>query len=690
MTEGNPRTDLEMADIRWSEGRPVSNRFDDIYYSSDDGLRESHHVFVAGNHLEERWHQLTPGQVFRIVETGFGSGLNFLCAASLWLAVAPPGARLEFVSLEKYPLSAQTMARALDHWPELGTIAAELLSQYPPLVAGVHRLWLYTDRICLTLVFDDAARGLSELLASDHPAYRQLGNPVADAWFLDGFAPAKNPELWSPELFRLMACFSGPQTTLATFTVARVVREGLIEAGFSLDKKLGFGRKRDMLAGRFGAGSPPLPPQDYVSPPVLRNGTSAPSWQLRLNPDCNSGTVVIIGAGIAGCATAAALRRRGRRAILVDRHGLVGQEASGNPQGILYPRLSSEDSPLALFTRHALCHALNLYPPYWASGGDGQQCGVLAVPEAPGDGEKFARLGERFRDADNLVQAVTGATIRALAGVELAAESGLFFPRLGWVSPPAVCRWLVADTPLLAAEIAALHREGDQWLLIDGNGQLVIRAPTVVIAASHGAANFPQTNTLPLRQIRGQITAVPATSASAALRTVICGAGYLAPSCGGLHTLGASYGVDDSDTGLREADHLSNLATLGATDASLPELVASAGLKPGALAGRAAVRCTTPDYLPLVGPVADQEAMAARFADLTRNARADIPLAGSYVPGMWLNCGLGSRGLTYGPMAAELLASQLCGDFPPLPRPLVLALHPARYIIRRLKRNQPG
>jgi len=706
-----PQPQLQTADIEWSDGLPLSRRFGDLYYSRDDGLLESRHVFIDGNDLPQRWQSLPDGENFTIFETGFGTGLNFLAAAALWLDMAPRQSRLNFVSVEKYPLSCTEIATALSLWPELNAEATALLHQYPPPVQGFHQLWFFDNRVKLTLIFDDAIAGFESLLTSSHPVFSHVGNPVADAWFLDGFAPSKNPDLWSDALFQLMAtfCHKKPShetfghkklshekldhknTTFATFTVARLVRDGLARAGFTLEKRPGFGRKRDMLCGHFNG----LPAKednshpDWVEPKVLRNSRHEATWHLHLQPKEQRQQAIVIGAGIAGCTTAAALKNRGWQVSLMDRHPQPGQEASGNPQGILYPKLSTEDSALALFGRHALCHALHFYEDYWQSGNPGERCGVLVLPENDNETRRFADIDKRFANAPELVRPVAGNELSELAGVSLSADKGLFFPALGWVQPPAVCAWLSANIPFRQGTVTRLERDENNaiWHLFDSNDKLLASAPVIIVASSYSATRLEQCAHLPLRQIRGQISALPATSASAALRTVICGAGYMAPAQSGVHTLGATYDMDESNTQVRSRDHQRNLETLAKTDGALPVLWSRANLTAANLHGRAGIRCTTPDYLPVAGPAPDVDGFTARFAAYGRNGKADIPLPGCYLPGLWLNCGHGSRGLTYAPMVAELLATQISGDIPPLPRELTVALNPARFIIRSLKRH---
>ena len=396
----------------------------------------------------------------------------------------------------------------------------------------------------------------------------------------------------------------------------------------------------------------------------------------------------MVGGGIAGCASAAALVRRGWDVTLVERHDQLAAEASGNPQGILYPKLSVEDSTLSLFAREALCHALGLYRSLWAQPGHGDPCGVLVVPEAPGDSTRMATIAARFRNAPELVRGLSGDELTAVAGVPLAAPEGLYFPNLGWVVPPRICATLARGVTRIQGEVAdlAFDPQRQSWQLTDGSGSTIASAPVVILACAHGLTRFPQTCHLPLRQIRGQITAFAANERSRGLKTVICGAGYLAPANDGLHTLGATYDLDDPDTRLRPGDHRRNLATLAATDPALSDLFTDP--HPG---GRAALRCTTPDYLPVAGPAPRVAELVEAYAQLGRDARLDIPVAGPCWPGLWVTGGHGSRGLTYAPLAAELIASQICGEPPALPRALAMALHPARFLIRDLKRNRlPG
>lgn len=227
-----------IANIEWRDGQPYASEFQDVYFSTDNGLLETDYVFLQGNDLTKRWLDADI-QTFTIAETGFGTGLNFLCAVNAWLATSPDSATLHFISTEKYPLSLQDMRKALSFWPQLKAVSDPFLVQYESLTNDAKTITLYDNRVQLSLLIGDATASFSKITSQ------------VDAWFLDGFAPAKNPEMWQPELFQQMARLSKTSTTFATFTSAGDVRRGLINAGFNVTKRTGFGKKREMLIGNF-------------------------------------------------------------------------------------------------------------------------------------------------------------------------------------------------------------------------------------------------------------------------------------------------------------------------------------------------------------------------------------------------------------------------------------------------------
>lgn len=720
---------LTTAQLDWQDDQPRSQHFDDIYFSSFDGWNESKAVFIRQNRLQQRWAALTPGSSFTIGETGFGTGLNFFCAVALWLELAPADARLHYVSTEKHPLSKIDLGRVFLYWDklhrnntatfpqQLKVLSAELLEVYPPPLPGFHRIELASGRIQLTLLFGDSTEQLEELQSNDHPLFIGVTSPTVDAWFLDGFAPAKNPQMWSQDLFSSIAKLSKEGTTLSTFTAAGQVRRDLMAAGFNVEKIAGHGDKRAMLRGEL-SGTAEIAPEpsangdksangnesakgkvdnqvkDNPYTPVKRNSAHAPPWYLRRHHQAATANkrAAIIGGGIAGCTTAYALAQRGWQVTLHDHQG-IASGASGNPQGILYPKLSIENSAFARVNLAAMAFASRYYQRFWREDNNKiQNCGVLLLPTNTAEQQRFLQLSERYRDAPEFVRAVNHGEMQDLAGLTLTAESGLFFPQLGWIQPTYVCERLCThpNIKVISQKIEQLHQDPvtQLWRLANDRAKDYDQYSVVVLANAIASQSYQQTEHLQLKTIRGQISLCPATEESQNLAIVVCGEGYLAPAIDGLHSFGASYDLNRHDTVLRTEDHSENLSKITATDFRLSASLSS-GLPPlESMTGRASLRCVSPDYLPLAGAAPNYSAFLEDFALLRENARAHIPRSGRYWPGLYLNCGHGSRGMSYAPLCATLIADAVDNTPPPLERTLLTALNPARFIIRDLKRGR--
>lgn len=687
----HPEQMVEPAAIEWRNGTPYSSIFQDYYYHSgepfeDNGLRETEYLFLQHNNLKQRWGALARhaprSKVFTLGETGFGTGLNFLSAADLWLQTAPDDWRLQFISTELNPILPDDLRGIHQCWSQFADLSQQLMDQYPDPLAGIHPITLAEGRIQLYLMFGEANQLLQQISESPDPALANYNKQPVDAWFLDGFAPTKNPELWSDAIFTTLASLSGPKTTFATFTAASQVRKGLARVGFSIQKIPGFGRKRESLAGHFTAAN-------------LSLGQPSTPWYLSHQPaDKNAKTVLVLGAGIAGCTTAAALVKRGFKVKVVDRHPVAGQGGSGNLQAVLYPRLSLQNDQLPRINLAAITAASRYYQPFW-NRGIGDRCGVLLLPINQSAESDFQQIGEKFSAAENLVKLVNNHQICSLSGLQLEAELGLYFPNLGWLPPSQVCQSLLqdCDIPLLQADIEGIEHcaETGLWQLRDKQKQVIERAETLVIANAHGCRQFAQTEFLDIKPLRGQVSHLPSDGGIGELKTVICGKGYLVPAVSGVHSFGATYSQAERSTDLRVEDHLANLQTIHDLDPKMPPLLENYSanqLLKGQLEGRANFRCTSRDYLPIVGPVPDVAAFKAEFKALRFNASARLQQMGPYLPNLYINCSLGSRGMGYAPLNAEVLAAEISGEIPPLERELRLALHPARFLVRDLKRRK--
>lgn len=329
------QTSLHHARLDWNEaGTPVSSDFGDVYFSNDNGLSETRYVFLQQNGLPARFSHHNSDS-FVIGETGFGTGLNFLATMKAFLEQAPQtgnGARLHFISFEKFPLTRDDLRKALAAWPELAPFSQTLIAQWPLPVPGCHRLHFAGGRIRLDLWLGD----IKEML----PQVPHGEQGLVDTWYLDGFAPAKNPEMWTQDLFDGLARLARPGATLSTFTSAGFVRRGLIAAGFAMKKVKGHGSKWAMLAGE----RVDKRPQRTIAP-----------WYAR--PTGRDGEVVIIGGGIASAMTALSLVERGRKVTLLCEDNELATGASGNRQGALYPLLNGEHDALSRFYSLAFGYA---------------------------------------------------------------------------------------------------------------------------------------------------------------------------------------------------------------------------------------------------------------------------------------------------------------------------------------------
>ena len=648
--------------LRWENGAPHSQAFDDVYFSRQDGRAETHHVFLNANRLPERFAAWQARRAFVIGETGFGTGLNMLCAWQCFEHHAPPAARLHLVSTEKFPLDRESLARALSVWPMLADYARTLCQQWPDAVAGVHRL-LLGPRVTLDLHFGDTTERLGLL------------DGKVDAWFLDGFAPANNPQMWQPALFAVMAARSRPGATFATFTCAGVVKRGLKAAGFTWQKVPGFGRKREMLAGHIDT-----PPDDtrrqsapWFTPPAAQPARHA----------------VVIGAGIAGASVAAALARRGVAVTVVEKTAPAAG-GSGNRQGALYVKLAADTNNQSRFYLAGLMYSRRLLDVLDPSHRLWQPSGVVQLALSEKEAARQRRFCEHHPLPADLVSGLDHAALNDKAGIAVPAAQGLFYPQAGWVRPAALCNHLLSQPGITLeyGEARALERKEDGWRVALADGT-AINADQVVIASAHLANRFTQTEALALQPVRGQVSEIPLPDGVTGPERVVCAGGYAPPALDGVLTVGASFVPDCAEDDLCPRDHAHNLAELEHMLPALSRALVEAGaeLRPEQMRGRAAIRAASPDKTPYAGPVPNAAAWREDYAALGKDASQTFTTPGQHHVGLWVSAAHGSRGLSSAPLCAEVIASRLCDEPLPLEAPLADHLHPGRRLIRALSRS---
>jgi tRNA 5-methylaminomethyl-2-thiouridine biosynthesis bifunctional protein len=530
---------LVPARLDFRDGTPYSQSFGDVYHSADGGIAQAEYVFLRGNGLPERWARR---ERFVILETGFGFGLNFLTTWQAWKRDASRCRRLHYVSIEKHPFTLADLRLVHERYAELAPEAKELHAHWPPLVSGGHRLEF--GNVVLTLFFGDVAIVRDLRLA-------------ADAVYLDGFAPAKNPDMWTHQVMRAVSRVTASGATLATWSVAGGVRDALEATGFAVEKRAGFGGKREMLAAT-KTGVRPLQGSDPIDP-VERKA-------------------VVIGAGLAGAAVCERLCARGWEVELHERRAEPAQEASGNHAGTFHPIVTPDDSIFARLTRAGFLYALRNWQRLGGVRYD--QCGVLQL--ARNDKEIDAQQKSAMGLPADYAQFVTREEASEHAGVPVAAP-GLWFAGSGWIKPRSLVR------AQLEACGERLRRNFDSTIKQIPEGKIVI------LANSAEAPKLCAVPHLRLRRVRGQLTYVPADALEPP-RAVVLRGGMVLPPIDGVCVIGATYDLEDEDAALREDSHAGNLERL--RNILGVEVRAKAE-------GRVSFRAVTPDRLPVVGKITE-------------------------------------------------------------------------------------
>lgn len=644
---------MKNTDIYFIEdGTPKSATFDDFYFSNGHGIEESHYVFIAPNKLIERFKALPEHGHFTIAETGFGTGLNFILAWQCFLENAPKTARLSFISCEKYPLSATDLHKAHANGPHDDQLSCKLQAQYPPLVEGFHLLEF--NRVNLLLILDDATR-----------AYGQVTAQV-DAWFLDGFAPSKNPDMWQPALFTHMSRLSHRATTVATFTSARVAREGLIGAGFAIEKQTGYGLKREMVKGTFIGLCGPRPIIGW------------PTSELPA-PQANAGKkVAIIGAGIAGATTAIELKKRGFDVTVFDKAPHPANGGSGNRQGAVYAKLSASANHNTQFYIQALetaHYALEQLP----SSIPHDVCGLVQLVHNTRELKRLKDIENSGYIPSELAEVKTAEQLTDLVGTQI-NEPGLWFQKGGWVSPKQWVTYLLTNINChYNEEIISTTPIEQGWQLTNQTGQT--RAfDQVILCSAFDSLKLEQTAHLPLKPIAGQVTQLACSGESASLKAVICTDRYVMPALDNMLTIGSTFRLKSTDTHTNEIENQENISGL---KLRVPNLVDA---NSQVIDARAGVRCTTPDYLPLVGALCDPVTLSEQFTDPLQRNRAHKELPAKHLPGVWVNVGHGSKGLCSSHLSAKLLAAMISGEPYPISQSIVDHLNPNRFVVRDIMR----
>ncbi|CAI3962664.1 bifunctional tRNA (5-methylaminomethyl-2-thiouridine)(34)-methyltransferase MnmD/FAD-dependent 5-carboxymethylaminomethyl-2-thiouridine(34) oxidoreductase MnmC [Alteromonas macleodii] len=680
------------AQVHFNEsGTPVADHFDDVYFSNDSGIDETQHVFVAGNDLAERWQQWR-NPTFVIAETGFGTGLNFLVAMRAFnefRSANPdhPLKRLYFITTEKFPLPQQDMQRALEAFPALKDEADALASLYPMGLEGCHRLHFDNHSTTLDLWIGD----VHELL----PQWHCPVDGLIDAWFLDGFAPSKNPDMWTDALFSQMARLSKTGTTFGTFTAAGIVKRGLAGVGFTIKKRNGFGRKRDMLTGVFN--------QDNENVQHKLRLPAGPYYRYANDSLDKTSKVAVVGSGLAAATACLALVKRGISTTLYFDGDTLASGASGNPQGGFYPQLHSEASIASriqahsfLYARKAYDHTIEHVKACGLADVAHDFCGVIQLNFNDKVAERQNKLAAADVWPETLIKPVDSKEVSDIANLPL-PYSGLYIGLGGWLSPPQLVTAMIEEAlqsgkltlkpnhTYVSHEAVETTKQRVQirFNLDSAENEEVITADHLILTLGAGAVNASDFDSLSLRPVRGQVEAIPTQMPIEQLNTVLCHKGYMTPVFEGRHALGSTYVKNDLSTDARSDETEMNLAT---HEQALANTDIVQALQHDGKA-RAATRLGSPDHQPVVGALHNFDSLKELYTMLgVGKPLTSAPVLPSSVVST-LTC-LGSRGLTTAPLMAEVLVSSLCKEPLPLSNDLLNAVNTSRFMTREAIRSQ--
>lgn len=598
--------------LHWrADGVPMSPRFQDIYHTESGALAQARHVFLGGCGLPEAW---AGRPQWRILETGFGLGLSFLTSWQAWRDDPSRPGLLHFVSVEAYPVAAGDILRAAAAYPELAPLAEQLAGQWHGLLPGFHRLAFEGGRVLLSLGVGDA-----------RPMLRAHRHFEADSIFLDGFSPARNPDMWSLEAVKNVSRFARRGTRLATWTVARALRDHLEQSGYQVQKLAGLPPKRDRLAAVF-----------------------EPAWTIRRPPApaeqaAEPGHCVVVGAGLAGAAVAASLARRGWQVTVLDAADRPAAGASALPVGLMAPHVSPDDALLSRLTRAGIRATWQQLVHLLAADQDWSPTGVMERRES-------TRLPTGWSaDGPNESWPASIGQLQA-EGLD-AATLALWHARAAWVRPSRlVGAWLSQPGIRMQTlgRVGRIEQRAGQWFALDEGDDTLAQGDRIVIAAGYATQEFAPA--LPLQPVRGQV--VYGHGSHGLPPHPVNGDGHLIAHvpdgpAGPLWLAGSTYDRGEPSSALREEDTRLNIERV----ARLHPGAAQALQEPQALGQMqawAGVRCASSDRRPLVGPADPQQPT-----------------------GPWVCTALGSRGLSFATLCAELLAAHWHGE--PLPVPAAMA-----------------
>ncbi len=652
---------MQYTNLIWRNGQPYSELFDDIYYSSDEGEatsdgyiageQEFKHVFFKNNGLPKRWHT---SDKFTIAELGFGSGLNFLLTVREWLKYLSETKQnkcLHYIAIEKYPLSSEAIRELMFRYPELKLYCEELLSQYPPAVEASHSRYLFNNQVVIHFKFMDVLTALNnEYLA-------------VDAWYLDGFSPAKNADMWSEKLFLKLAKNCRADASLSTYTAAGFVKRNMKNAGFSVKKIKGYGKKREMLTATYIVGNVKEKGKQFKDKPWFQVGVEQMIFSEK--------KAVIIGAGVAGLSVAYGLVKRGWDVTIIDKHGDVAKETSSNPAAMVYPRLAVNNDVDNKFFIDAFCLSVSLMETLQAKHKEKFwfECGVLQeIDEIKSD----AIIAKHQFNKSFIALSKTKNN-----------KNCLFYKTAGVVLPNVLCNVLKRECgdslSIVNENVRNIEFDNARWHCYSNN-DLISSAEVLIVANGAAIKNIKLPIDLPVDVVRGQVVELSENNASRSVTSVQASKITLSPSINGKHYLGASYSRNNSSL---DVDDNETSKLMESLNSAYPYNFS----KLDCIDEWVGFRAMPVDRVPIVGAVPDRDYFMKEYADICHGkTNKRYPLAQN-LKGLYLSLGHGSRGFTSAFLSSEIICAQIVGEPMPVGRSVLEYLSPSRFLVNDLKRR---
>ena len=652
-------TSSQYDEIEWRNGLPYSLLCHEYYFSSQIAIKEACYTYLKHGQLLEKITLLTDNSQLTIAETGFAAALNFLTTVIAWRkANKAANVKLNYISIECYPLKPDDLNQILQLFPELAIVAAELLSRYYLLTQGFHRIHL-ADNICLTLIVNEIESTLTQL------------NSTIDIWYLNKFNTTKNTSRWNNQTIKQTSRLSKYKTTFIAATANSELPILLEQYGFKVKKTAELSNTNELFYG-------------YLT---NVSTTQIKSTRTYLNKQLSNikqpGKIAIIGGGISGATTAYSLAKRGYLVTIFERNSQLAQEASGNNQGVIYGNFSINDANLFELSSNAYRLTNHLINSIDVNNQYHNQCGVIQVSHNNKQLKRNLELIKSINDKQ-FVYEVNKSQMRTLSNCEIKAEHGIFFPHGMWINPAKFINDLVKQYPdniqiLTLQNITKLEYLKDKWQITNEQNQLSNNFAAIIICNSFMINQFEQIKTLPIRKIRGQVSIAQGQSPT---NCIICAEGYITPSFANNFSFGATFDFKNQNFAVTQEEHLQNTATI----TKMLDIPA-ATIDSNKLTGKTNIRVSSNDYLPIIGPISDKLDFTTTYAKLRLDKNYYFKDNPAYLPNLYINTGYGSKGLLFAPLGAEIIADYIDNSPLPISEQLRQAIHPNRLYARELIKN---